>query len=99
VIKGENPGAAGPIIDVRKAGYVRLRDFTVDGQSHMEPEQDEGPVWGIRYQKASGFIGHVNVRNIRNPQGDAQGIGIHIQGADDAASGRHMRVDIQSTAS
>ncbi len=68
-------GSNGPIIDVLPGSKVNINDLTVDGGSAMATGVD----YGILYVEASGKIKNVEVANIRNASGSAQGIGIAVR--------------------
>lgn len=68
-------GTAGPIINVLAGSKVIIEDLAVDGGSAMAG----GTVYGILYDQANGTIEDVEVRNIRDASGGAQGVGIRVQ--------------------
>lgn len=74
-------GGPGPIVNVDGLGTVHISDLTVDGQSMMTPTAMFGAVEGIRYEETNGSIRQVEVKNIRNADGSAQGLAIRVQGA------------------
>lgn len=78
-------GTAGPIIDVLPGSKVHIDELTVDGGSAMAG----GTVYGIRYDQASGALDDVEVKNIRDASGGAQGVGIRVQ-----SSGTVAKVNI-----
>lgn len=69
------PGTPGPAFDVIHAGEVDIEKLTVDGQS----AQAGGLVYGIQYRGTDGKMKDLVVRNIRNPAGNSQGIGIAVR--------------------
>lgn len=68
-------GTAGPIIDVLPGSKVNIKELAVDGGSAMAGST----VYGIRYDQANGAIEDVEVKNIRDASGGAQGVGIRVQ--------------------
>lgn len=81
-------GTNGPIIDVLPGSKVVIKELTVDGGSAMSGGTD----YGIRYEESDGRIKNVEVKNIRNASGSAQGIGIRV-----SSSGAKAKVRVEKT--